>query len=278
MEHLLDADGLDERQFLERYDPGDYPRPSVTVDIAAFDLAEVEGSNYRRVPAKELRILLIRRGGHPYIGRWALPGGFLDPGETVGEAAVRELREETGIACGYLEQLHTFSAPGRDPRTWVISCAHMALIARGRTEAKAGSDATDARWFKVDTEAGPGRTKLTLTCGDAALTATVMARPAGAEPWVVENDGLAFDHAKIIAHAVGRLRANLGHTDLVFGLMPESFTLTELQQAYEAILGKPLYKSAFRRKVASMVLKTDRRTEYKGHRPAAVYVRAGGRR
>ena len=115
---------LSEKQFSERYDPGEFPRPSVAVDIVVFTVTDARSSNYRKLSEKELCILLIRRGGHPYKGQWALPGGFACPDETVGEAANRELAEETGIQGGYLEQLYTFSKPGRDPRTWRLSPAN----------------------------------------------------------------------------------------------------------------------------------------------------------
>ena len=91
-------------------------------------MLEEEEENYRKLPECSLCLLLIQRGGHPYLGDWALPGGFVRPGETTKAAAKRELREETGLDQVYLEQLYTFSDPGRDPRTWVMSCAHMALI------------------------------------------------------------------------------------------------------------------------------------------------------
>jgi len=249
----LDLNGLTEKQFLEQYDPGKYQRPSVAVDMIIFTVADVQCDNYRKLPEKELRVLLIRRGGHPYIGRWALPGGFVNPSETVGEAARRELMEETGIQDAYLEQLYTFSNPGRDPRTWVISCAHMALIDSSQIKLRAGSDADDVRWFTVRFK----QDKLSLSNDDIVLS----------------ENGLAFDHAEIIICAINRLRAKLEYTDLAFCLMPEKFTLTELQQVYETILGKPLYKAAFRRKIVDLVWKTDQYTSDKGHRPAIIYTK-----
>ena len=235
----LDINGLNEKQFLEQYNPGDYPRPSVTVDIVIFTVADVQGDNYRKLSEKELRVLLIKRGGHPFINHWALPGGFVRPTETVGEAANRELAEETSIQGGYLEQLYTFSKPERDPRTWVISCAHMALIDSKQISLKAGSDADEAQWFSVP----------------------------------LSNNKLAFDHAEIIACAIQRLRAKLEYTDLAFSLLPDKFTLTELQNVYEAILGKSLFKAAFRRKTIGLVEETNQYTSDKGHRPAKLYTR-----
>jgi len=269
----LDMNGLNEKQFLEQYNPGEYPRPSVTVDIVIFTVSDVQKNNYRKLPEKELRILLIQRGGHPFIGQWALPGGFVRPEETVGEAANRELAEETGINSGYLEQLYTFSTPGRDPRTWVISCAHMALIDSERLNIKAGSDADDAQWFVIKTETAAEQIKLSLSYEDTKLSAVIAPKPNETEVQIIENNGLAFDHSEIIMCALNRLRAKLLYNDLVFSLMPEKFTLTELQQVYESILGKPLYKAAFRRKIINLVEETDEFTQNAGHRPSQFFIR-----
>jgi len=278
MPQLLDANGLNEKQFLKKYNPGDFPRPSVTVDNVIFTLADVREDNYRKLPKKELRLLLIRRGGHPYIGQWALPGGFVRPEETVGEAAKRELIEETGISSGYLEQLYTFSTPGRDPRTWVISCAHMALIDSEKVNLKAGSDADDAQWFVIKTESTAEHIEIFLSSGDVNLSAVVAQTQNEKEMQIIEKNGLAFDHAEIIFCAINRLRSKLEYTDLAFSLMSEKFTLTELQQVYEAILGKPLYKAAFRRKMKSLVAETDEYTQNAGHRPSQIFVRRNGRK
>ena len=268
----LDEKGMSEKQYLAQYDPGEFTRPSVTVDIVVFTVTNVRGENYRKLPEKELRVLLIQRGGHPYIGHWALPGGFVRPNETVGEAANRELAEETGIQGGYLEQLYTFSKPERDPRTWIISCAHMALIDSDRLHLEAGSDANDVQWFTVSMDNSLEIIKLSLLNGKTSLTASVMPNTNGSELKSIENNGLAFDHAEIVTCALQRLRAKLEYTDLALCLMPERFTLTELQQVYEAILGKSLFKAAFRRKMIDIVQETDQYTSDKGHRPAKLYT------
>jgi len=269
----LDSKGLNEQQFLEQYNPGEYPRPSVTVDMVMLTVADIHEDNYRKLSEKELQILLIQRGGHPYIGQWALPGGFVKPDETVGEAATRELEEETGVQGGHLEQLYTFSTPGRDPRTWVISCAHMALLDSTQINVKAGSDADDARWFTVRMESTTEHISLSLTNEDTDLSAVLKVKPKSTELKIIENTGLAFDHAEMIACAINRLRAKLEYTDLVFNLLPEKFTLTELQHVYEAILGRPLYKAAFRRKIKSLVVETGEYTKKAGHRPSQIFAR-----
>lgn len=112
-----DHNGLTEEQFLAQYVAEDYVRPSVATDMVIFTVADTEEMNYRKLPEKNMQVLLIRRGEHPFLGQWALPGGFVRPTETTEQAAQRELREETAVNNVYLEQLYTFSEPGRDPRT-----------------------------------------------------------------------------------------------------------------------------------------------------------------
>lgn len=292
---VVDRDGLTEREFLAQYRAGDYERPSVATDMVIFTVTSTEEGNYRKLPEKELRILLIRRGGHPYLGKWALPGGFVRPDENADQAAARELQEETGVSDVYLEQLHTFTDVGRDPRTWVMSCSYMALIDSSRFRLEAGDDADDAAWFKMSyrllreqkelLDEGYVRTwtyELKLSAEGEELTAvinrTVTAKPTSKslEYTIVENNGLAFDHGKIIACAIERLRGQTNDSDIALHLMPKLFTLTELQQVYEVILDKELLKAAFRRKVAEMVVETDHYTENAGHRPSRLYRRNWG--
>lgn len=288
---LLDRDGLTEREFLEKYRAGDYERPSVAADMVIFTVTEEAADSYRKLSEKELRILLIRRGGHPFLGKWALPGGFVQPSETTEQAAARELREETGVDDVYLEQLYTFSDIGRDPRTWVMSCSYMALINSDKLELQAGDDAADAAWFKVSyrllreqkelMEDGYVKTleyELKLSGEEelsavVARTLTVKTTSTSTDYKIVSNNGLAFDHAKIIACAIERLRGKVNYTDIALHLMPELFTLTELQQVYEVIMDKELLKAAFRRKVADLVAETDQYTENAGHRPSRLYRR-----
>lgn len=284
---LRDRNGLTEREFLEQYRAGDYERPSVAADMVIFTVTDAE-ANHRPGPvAKELRMLLIRRGGHPCLGKWALPGGFIEPHESGEQAAARELEEETGVTGVYLEQLRTFSDPGRDPRTWVISSSYMALVDSRRSQLEAGDDAEAAAWFKVSyqlrqehkelLEQGCIRTRiyeLRLEAANQALTAvveqTVTATPAArsVQYAVLSNDGLAFDHAKIIAYAIEQLRQETERTGIALHLMPERFTLAELQQVYEVILGQELLKAVFLDKVVALVTATNLYTEHTEHTPS----------
>ncbi|MCI8415886.1 MAG: NUDIX hydrolase [Lachnospiraceae bacterium] len=273
-----DPNGLTEEEFLAVYQPGDYPKPSVATDMVIFTVTDEEEENYRKLARKELRVLLIKRGGHPYLGSWALPGGFVRPTETTEEAAARELREETGVDKVYLEQLYTFSEPDRDPRTWVMSCSYMALIDSSRVHIQAGDDAAQAAWFqasfrKVEQEDQREVWELTLSHEEILLQA-ILEKETGrsfTDSRILDFGGLAFDHARILACGYERLRGKLSYTDLALHLMPEYFTLTQLQQVYEVVLDREFPVAAFRRKAAPMVTETESYTENGGHRPSRLY-------
>lgn len=180
-----------------------YARPALTVDAVVFGYQE---------PA--LQLLLIQRGQAPFAGRWALPGGFVEVGESPDQAVRRELAEEAGLRDLFLEQLYTFGEPKRDPREHVVTVAYFALVRPELFPARADSDAADARWFPVE------------------------ALPP-----------LAFDHAEIVSAALARLRSKVRYQPIGFELLPQQFTLTMLQRLYEAVLNEPLDKRNFRKKM-----------------------------
>lgn len=164
----------------------------------------------------DLQVLLIRRKHPPFRGMWAIPGGFVGIGESLEKAALRELEEETSVHDVYLEQLYTFGDVDRDPRGRVITVAYFALVPATAIRPDAGSDAAEARWWSI-----------------------------------YDLPPLAFDHADILVYALQRLRYKLEYTALGFELLPEAFTLSELQAAYEIVLGEELDKRNFRRKILS---------------------------
>lgn len=218
------------------YDKYAYEPFAVTVDLAVFT-----------VRAGTLQVLLVERGQEPYAGRWALPGGFVLPGESAEEAAWRELAEETGVSDVpglHLEQLRTYSEPGRDPRMRVVTVAFAALVPDPPAP-HGGGDAAQAQWLRFNA-IGP----------------------------------LAFDHDRILADAHERVGAKLEYTCLATSFCPPEFTLGELQQVYETVWGTPLDRPNFRRKVLAtpgfveQVPGAARLTGGRG-KPAALY-RAGG--
>lgn len=289
-DNVLDKQGITEEQFLKNYDASKYERPSVTVDMLVFTVTDEEKKNYRKLPEKVLRLLMIKRGEHPFIGQWALPGGFVKMDESIDEGALRELKEETNIDNIYMEQLYTWGDVGRDPRTRVISVSYMSLIDSKSLDIKANDDADEAKWFtvkskiikeeKTPTDKGYMLLRLNelkLKSDEETLTAvvknviTVEGKIKKVESEVVESQGIAFDHPKIIQYALERLRNKIEYTDIAFNLMPEKFTLTELQQVYEVILDTELLKANFRRKISDMVIETDEYTKDAGHRPSKLF-------
>ena len=197
----------------------------VAVDIVVFT-----------IESGVLKVLLVRRRIQPFLGQFAIPGGFVRGNEDLGEAAARELKEETGVGDVYLEQLYSFGAPDRDPRGRVVSVSYFALISADR-RLDAGTDASEARWWPVS-----------------------------------ELPELGFDHDQILACALARLRNKLEYTTVGFQLLPEKFTLGELQAVYEAILDKRLDKRNFRRKMALLgILRPLREQRRSGRRPAQLY-------
>lgn len=213
------ARGSEEEAFLESYDSRNYNRPSVTVDIVIFTILDAD-----------LKVLLIRRGNHPYKGAWAFPGGFLQVGDTAeaqGEdlnaAAVRKLAEETGLPSGsvFLEQLYTFGDAGRDPRMRVITVAYYALVRPDLAPfVKAGAETEDAGWVSWSE---------------------------------VSSLELAFDHDRILAMAVKRIRGKVDYSDIAFELVPETFSIPELRAVYEVIKGTTYDPGNFRRRFHRMV-------------------------
>jgi len=273
-----------EEEFLKAYSQSDYERPSVATDMAVFTIIDKESSDYRKLSKKEFSVLLIRRGEHPYMNFWALPGGFVRNGETVEETAYRELCEEAGMDNVSLSQLHVFSQPKRDPRGWIISCAFMALAESQRFNLKSGDDALEAKWFKVDythvgNDKGKKQYQLVLSNETTTLTAKIETRSSKfpnkreLEYNISETTGIAFDHAKILAYAITNLRNNLSSSMLAFELLQEPFTLTDLQKVYEAILNEKLLPPNFRRKISEHVKETDMVVDGAGHRPAKLYKR-----
>lgn len=300
----------EEKEFLAGYDLTKYDRPSVAADVVVFSvMKDDECDDVRRLQEKKLKILLIRRGGFPYKGSWAMPGGFCRKGEDVIDSARRELCEETGIDDAYVKLVGVYGEPDRDPRGWVISSTYMALMNGRDCRLKAGDDAQDARWFTVEltdistevTEvSGTGeeivknkveashkvqngkRYRLVLKNADSDIKLTAVLRRTdmsscgrSSDSYDIEEcEGLAFDHARIITEAVLGLREDVRRDmELAFDLLPERFTLTELQNVYEQIWDMELTTPNFRRKIAEYVEETDAYQSGERYRPAKLFTR-----
>ncbi|MBL8607073.1 MAG: NUDIX hydrolase [Myxococcales bacterium] len=228
-----------EAAFLATYDPKDFPRPSVTVDLVILTITDAD-----------LKVLLVERGEHPFQGRLALPGGFVrvaegqrEQGEGLDEAAARELAEETGLEPGsvYLEQLAAFGAPLRDPRTRVISVAYFALVRPTLAPlVRAGGDARAARWVSV-----------------------------------ADAKDLAFDHDAILAAALARVKRELDASSVAFALVPETFSIQELRAVHEVVRGEALdpgnFRKRFLRMVEDGVIEPARGKRLTASKPASVY-------
>lgn len=267
-----------EKEFLSGYKLSDYERPSVTTDVAAFMIRPQENDNYRRNPENKLSLLLIKRGRHPYKDMWALPGGFLQPDETIEDCALREISEETNVTPASIMPVGVFSEPGRDPRGWIISHAYVSVISEDSVEQVGMDDASDAQWFDVDFDrTESGEHQLTLTCKDITLTALLTEESTrfGRTSFVIKDSGsLAFDHARIIATALSALRSAAKDYDTILDFLPEEFTLTAFQKVQETIMNVTFLPANFRRMVSSYVSETGGYKRGSGHRPAKLYRRS----
>jgi len=205
----------------------EYPRPALTVDCVVFGLDE-----------NDLKVLLIERGIEPFAGKWALPGGFVNPEESLEDAAKRELKEETGVDNVFLEQLYTVGDVDRDPRERVITVCYYALVNLQEHNVEASTDASNAAWFEMD-----------------------------------DLPELAFDHNMILEMALKRLQSKIRYEPIGFELLPKKFTLTQLQQLYEKIIGEKQDKRNFRKKLQKMgiLVALDEIQKDVAHRAARYY-------
>ena len=196
--------------YSKKIPPLDFPRPLVTVDVAIFCVIE-----------DALQVLLVRRPpepADPFPGKWALPGGFVDVArdKTLLDCAQRKLREKTGVSTSYLEQLGSWGGADRDPRGWSATHAFFALIPGQGVALQKGANAQEVEWADAESAA---------------------------------RKRLAFDHSDILAAALARLRSKVEYTSLPAFLLDEPFTLPQLQRTYEIVLGRPVDKSAFRKRM-----------------------------
>ena len=275
-ETAKDEHGLTEGEFLAQYDPSRYGQLSVSVDTVVFGVdCRLSTENFRKLDEQKLTVLLIKRDTHPFLGCWSLPGGFVGPSEPLDDTARRVLRSKTGLDEVYLEQIYTFGAPKRDPRMRIISCAYLALIDRSKHTLSDVENGLQNAWFEI--EFGSGAEAVILKSGEDSFEIPIITRTVRngrietPSHKVVNGSALAFDHATIILEALLRLRGKIEYTDIVFNLMPDHFTISDLQQIYEIILGRALITPQFRREIAPKLKGTDKYVRNKGHRPSQLF-------
>ena len=222
----------EEQDFLREYNPNQFSTIAVTVDAVILGIEKDNTDNYRKLDEQSIKILLVRREEYPYKDCYSLPGGFVLDGETLEDSLQRTLKKKTGLTNVYSEQLYTFGEVDRDPRMRVISCAYISLLDTKKANIK------DAMWMDLEH---------------------------------IKDIPMAFDHGNIIGEAIKRLRGKINYTDIVFHMMPEEFTISELQQVYEKILGEKLLAPAFRRTISDKLEDTGKMTGNAGHRPSRLF-------
>lgn len=283
--HFIDK----EEEFLNNYDENEFKRPSVTNDIIIFTTADKEEGNLRKVPKKGMQVILIERDDYPYIGKWSLPGGFVDIEESLEVSAKRKLKEKTGINNVYTEQLYTFGDVHRDKRTRVISVGNIALVEKESIKFEEVDLLKKSEWFWIDKtlinsekheQYIENKHLLSLKSAHEKIeinyeVTEIIERDIFRRKEIFykllnsSTEEVAFDHYKILDYGIDRLRNKVEYTPIAFNLLPRLFTVKELQNVYEAIMGREILN--FRRKMAEMIIETDEKIEGKAFRPAKVF-------
>ena len=239
-----------EEEFLKHYDSSAFEKLSMTSDILLISVSSEEKENYRKTDKKMMSILLVKRTDFPYKDKWCLPGGFLNPKtETLEECAKRVLKSETNLSDIYLEQLYTYDAINRDPRLRVVSTSYIALVDKNRLSKDLNPNAS---WFDI----------------------TLIEEKDGVVDIILDNktEVLHLQIKKTLREkTTDRYQFSTKKNTLVFNMMPEYFTLGELQNVYEVILGKKLLAPAFRRIIKDKVQKTNKQTSGDGHSPSTLF-------
>lgn len=262
-----------EEEFLKNYNKNDFDLLSVTTDILVLSISNEENENYRKTTKKHMSVLLVKRDNYPFKDKWCLPGGFVGIDEDLEDSPKRILKKETNLENIYLEQLYTFGSVKRDPRMRVLSTAYMALVDKNSLN---NNLAPNASWFNIKYFADNDSVLVLLDNGNEQLKfklkKVLREKTSDSYSYIIEeNNDVAFDHALIIYTGIERLKNKISYTDIAFNLMPEYFTLGDLQQVYEVILNKELLDPAFRRIIANKVVKTEKVKKGEGHRPSVLF-------
>lgn len=227
----MSQQAISEQAFLQSYNASEFKAPLTCVDLAIFTLIK-----------DQLHLLMVKRAQHPELGKWALPGGFIDmeKDKDLEATAKRKLFEKTGVKTPYVEQVLTTGNLKRDKRGWSISIAYFALIDASKIKLIKDDSSEEIQWFPLVE--------------------------------IMKKNGLAFDHKKILKACHERLVQKVEYTSLPIHLLPEHFTLTELQRVFEIILDKPVAKKSFRKRIIDADILEETGQMKKGsHRPAMLY-------
>ncbi len=243
-----------------------------TSDLLIFGIDSRVENNVRALPKKYFSILLVKRNKEPFINAWCLPGGYVKENETSKDAVLRILTKETGLSDVYMQQVGVYDSVDRDPRGRTISSAYMALVDRTLLTDELSESAI---WFDIEVEELNEIIAVKLINNDEVINydvekITIDKKTKEYEYKVINKSGMAFDHDEIIIKGIMDLRNKVNNTDIVFNLMPELFTIGQLKQVYELLLGKTLVNSAFRRVIAPKIIETGEMTRTGGHRPSVL--------
>lgn len=279
----------EEDEFIIKYDENNYKRPSVTNDVLIFTTDDKSEDSLRKVPKKGMQILLIIRNDYPYMDKWSLPGGFVDVEEGLDEGAMRKLKEKTGIDQVYTEQLYTFGEVHRDKRTRVISVGNIALVEKHKINLSHNGE-NKISWFWIEKnqisreetekyiitknylyiEDVKGEIKINYEIIEKIEKSILRRKETSYKLLGNSTDELAFDHYKILDYGIERLRNKVEYTPIAFNLLPKFFSVKELQNVYEAIMGREILN--FRRKMGDMIIETDEVIEGRPFRPAKMFT------
>lgn len=245
---------------------------SYATDILIYSIDSRINDNCRGLPKKYFSILLVRREHEPFIGKWCLPGGYVKDNETSFEAAKRVLKKETNISNTYVEQLGIFDSVDRDPRGRTISSVYMALVDKNRIKDELSEN---SKWFDIALEENNGKIEILLE-DEEKIEIIIEKEKVNKEAnqyiyKLISQKNIAFDHGLIINKGIVELRRKAEQTDIIFNLMPKEFTVGELKQVYEIILGKKLINSAFRRVIAPKIEMVEEKIKTGGHRPSSLF-------
>ena len=272
-----------DKKFLELYSDSKYQKPSVTIDAVIFRLKDIASNNYRKLPEKKLQVYLTKREYSPFKDYYGIVGTFIDLNFELSDTMKKCVQKKVGLNNFYSEQLFTFGEKARDPRTRVISCSYLLLT-------NEEENLTNGEWFNIDInektlnkeqnkngfsikkEIEINLSNKELTLKNKITVSIIKSNLEENKNVEIVQNSLAFDHIKIIYYALERLKNKLEYTDIVFNLMPKEFSLTELKNSYETILGEKLLDANFRRKTAKLVYPTTNFITGKGHRSSQLFT------